>query len=503
MNQVTNTSGNGQHGQQLRAPKKTAQSEAAASPSVVKESLVTFQTADGLELRGVPTRVTRHTVVFELYNPSVAPRLSEVLGEFKIVLQDRAIYSGRAVVHNVVNAGLNVVCEATLNEAHWINVELGSALQHNGRLAEEFNSFMQEWQKLYKVLPEYKVVLADMQTFLADLRLWLEQIEVGIRASPSGDRIELEREIARQLEPKVVPAIVSLFEQFEEVSNHIDEDLIPAHRAFGKRQLHPLLLCSPFVYRTFHKPLGYAGDYEVVNMMFRDPFEGGSLFAKMINAYALQLPPIVAHRNRIAYLSERLAKEALRVMVRGGTARFFNLGCGPAHEVQHFLTEDEVSNYVHFTLADFNQETLQHTSAVLDKLRQRHERRTTIQMVKRAVHQMIKSAGRRVQYPEAELYDCIYCAGLFDYLSDRTCQQLMDIFYDMLAPNGLLIATNVDKHPARNEMECFLEWHLVERDNNRFRAVAPQKAVPENILLKRDPTGVNVLMEVRKPDGER
>ena len=65
MNQVTNTNGNGQHGRQLRAPKKTAQSEAASSPSVLKESLVTFQTADGLELRGVPTRVTRHTVVFE------------------------------------------------------------------------------------------------------------------------------------------------------------------------------------------------------------------------------------------------------------------------------------------------------------------------------------------------------------------------------------------------------------------------------------------------------
>lgn len=114
------------------------------------------------------------------------------------------------------------------------------------------------------------------------------------------------------------------------------------------------------------------------------------MFAKMINAYALQLPPIIAHRNRIAYLGEQLAREALRVMVRGGTARVFNLGCGPAHEVQRFLMEDEVSNYVHFTLADFNQETLQHTAGVLDKLKQRHERRTTIQMTKKAVHQLIK-----------------------------------------------------------------------------------------------------------------
>ncbi len=44
-------------------------------------------------------------------------------------------------------------------------------------------------------------------------------------------------------------------------------DLVPVHQAFGKRHLHPLILGSPFVYRTLQKPLGYAGDYEMVNMM--------------------------------------------------------------------------------------------------------------------------------------------------------------------------------------------------------------------------------------------
>ena len=42
------------------------------------------------------------------------------------------------------------------------------------------------------------------------------------------------------------------------------------------------------VYRAYTKPLGYAGDYEVVNMMLRDPFEGDSLFAKVINSVFLE-----------------------------------------------------------------------------------------------------------------------------------------------------------------------------------------------------------------------
>ena len=52
-----------------------------------------------------------------------------------------------------------------------------------------------------------------------------------------------------------------------------------------------LLLSSPFLYRAYQKPLGYAGDYEMVNMIARDPYEGGSLFAKVVNLWFLSQWP--------------------------------------------------------------------------------------------------------------------------------------------------------------------------------------------------------------------
>lgn len=97
------------------------------------------------------------------------------------------------------------------------------------------------------------------------------------------------------------------------------------HRSYIKRQLHPLVLCSPFIYRTFQKPLGYAGDYEMVSMMLQDPYEGSSMFAKILNRLFLDTAPVVAHRNRIVYLSKRLHEETLR-MKEGKVARIFNLG---------------------------------------------------------------------------------------------------------------------------------------------------------------------------------
>ena len=226
------------------------------------------------------------------------------------------------------------------------------------------------------------------------------------------------------------------------------------------------------------------------------------MFAKMINIYALQLPPIVAHRNRIGYLAEKLKKESLRVVADHRDARIFNLGCGPAHEVQRFLMDNEIANYTDFTLADFNQETIGHTTRIMDDLKQYHRRHGKINVIKRTVNQLLKEGEKISKYAKDDQYDLIYCAGLFDYLSNQVCRQLMEVFYKMLLPGGLLIATNVDNHPAQNQMECFLEWHIVHRNEEKMRTIIPHKSTPQNASIRRDKTGVNLFLEVRKPSSE-
>ena len=61
------------------------------------------------------------------------------------------------------------------------------------------------------------MVIGDLQKFLTDLRLWLEQVELGIRSSPSADRAALERSIVDDLAPSVVRAIDTFIERFEAI----------------------------------------------------------------------------------------------------------------------------------------------------------------------------------------------------------------------------------------------------------------------------------------------
>ena len=466
----------------------------------VKDSLVTCQSSQGGEIRASLLRLTRYVAVFEVYNPSLVLQVSEVLGEFRIILNERAIYAGRAVVTNLIHAGTVVVCEAKLDESGFLLASFSPGADP-ASLHEGFEDFLRHWQKLYRVLPEFKVVVADMQTFLADLRLWLEQVELEIRSAPSGDRLEMEQRAVREIGRDLVPAFDAMHERLESVSERIAPELRPVHQNFAQRQLHPLVMSSPFAYRTYHKPLGYAGDYEMVDMILRDPYEGSSLFAKAMNLWFLSQWPARAHRNRIEHLKGLLREETRRGANQGRPVRVLNLGCGPAREIQHFLAEEPLCDHAQLSLLDFNEETIQHTSRVLADLKRRYARKALIQVQKKSVQHVLKEGAKPVVNAPGRSYDFIYCAGLFDYLPDRTCLQLMNIFYDWLAPGGLLVATNVEAcKPFRHMLEFVLDWHLIYRGMKQSAALLPQRAAAEHVLIRKDSTEVNVFLEVRKPE---
>jgi extracellular factor (EF) 3-hydroxypalmitic acid methyl ester biosynthesis protein len=468
---------------------------------VSQECRISFTSGDGAHFQASPLKLSRFSVVFETYAPESALRLSEVLNDFKVVLREETIYSGRATVRNLVDTPQMQVCEATLTDASWRELPAAASLNSPGALQKEFDAFMGSWQKLYRITPDYKIVIADMQSFFTDLQTWLGQVEFSLRSGPESGRAEREEQAVAELSRSVLPCMDSLFQKFEAVAEPLEKDDLPAHRNHMRRQLHPLLLCSPFAHRTFEKPLGYAGDYEMVNMMLRKRPEGGSLFAKVVNNWFLAQPPARAHRNRIDYLKERLVDETARAARNKRSARILNLGCGPAVEVQEFLAESLLASHARFMLLDFNDDTIKYTRSLLDKIRKQHDRGAEVRLEKKSVLQVFKDSFRTPHTPPEKQSDFIYCAGLFDYLPDHTSRQLMDIFYEMLAPGGLLISTNVEpSNPLRNGMEHLLDWNLIYRTGAQMRTLKPRSAPDDNVTVLSDVTGVNVMLEVRKPE---
>ena len=123
-----------------------------------------------------------------------------------------------------------------------------------------------------------------------------------------------------------------------------------------------------------------------------------------------------------------------------------------------------------------------------------------VDYVKKSVQQILKESGRTVEQAHKQ-FDFVYSAGLFDYLSDQICRRLVDVMYEWVAPGGLLLVTNVEpSNPLRNGMEHLLDWHLIYRTAAQMRTLVPSRAPAEAARVVSDQTGVDVFLEIRKPE---
>ena len=460
------------------------------------DSLVSFKNSQGLEARGTLTHLTRHHVVFEVYNPYSIVQTSEVLRELRICRGDRTIYSGQAVVASLVGTGVMLIVSATLVDpwADLVGVAPGKGL------LDEVRSFVQDWEAGYAIRPAYHLAVGNIHSFLAEVSRWLNQVEAttGPHDSP-----ELQREFTLEVEAGLTEKLSSVFRRFEEEAAEVPPEESVSHKAFARRQVHPLMLISPFIHRTYTKPLGYAGDYEMVNMILRDPLEGPNTYARILNSTILRSGGAQAHRNRIDRLIGYLTAESKRVAAGGSgrPLRVLNIGCGPAAEVQRFIRTDPLSERCEFHLLDFNVETLAYAEKCLGQAARDAGRTPSITYIHKSINELLKDAARgargREGAPPAVSADLIYCAGLFDYLSDKVCRQLLQLFYAWAAPGGLVVATNVHpRNDVRYFLEHLLEWNLIYRDEAKMFELAPEGG---DKTVNDDATGLNVFVEIRKP----
>jgi len=463
-----------------------------ASGQPKTDSVVAFRNSQGESAKGVLIRLARTSIVFEVYNPYSIVQLSEVLPKVEIRRGERTIYEGKAVVTSIVSTGIMLIVTASMVDP-WSDL---AGLKPGPQLREEVDAFVGEWQSNNRQLqPNYRVAVGNIVNFLDELRQWLEHGELvaGIDNSVSP---ELANEFTADVEDRVSNALDELFGQYEAETRQIETEVVGIHKAHARREIHPLMLISPFMHRTFTKPLGYAGDYEMVNMILRNEYEGSNTYAKVVNSILLRSDVAEAHRNRIVRLHEVLREEATRVRALGRRLKVLNIGCGPAVEIQRFLADADLSEGVEFELVDFNDETLNYTRSQIQQAMDRHQSKPEVTFTHRSVHEILKLASdKRIEIEPK--YDLVYCAGLFDYLSDKICTRLMSLFYRWTLPDGITLSTNVhERHPVRGCLEHVLEWYLLVRNEQGMYRLAGNLPNPR---VYTETTGVNVFLEIRKP----
>jgi extracellular factor (EF) 3-hydroxypalmitic acid methyl ester biosynthesis protein len=462
----------------------------------LSQSLVSFVTSRGQRIKARVKELRVDSLAFEILSSENILQLSEVLHEVEVTVGGKLAFRGELSVIGLVPLGVMVVCEARIS-GKWL-LESFSTDDFLANIDEHLEAHTTQWAKDHEIRPVFRAVVADLEIYLSGLETWCEQVECGALSAyhDSGKR---EEEILAKLGPIVGKEIESHFADYERVVAMLDEESRHAHREHLKKTVHRFILQSPFSYRCFTKPLGYAGDYGMVQLMLGNPYQGATLFAKLLNSAFLKTGPVVAHQNRIDYLVETLKTVAKERADQGLRTRILNLGCGPAEEIQRFVESDPVAEHCDFELLDFNPETLRYTEKQLEKAQEKGGRQVNIQFVEESIQGFLRQATRGEGYPK-ESYDLVYCAGLFDYLQQRFCAKLTKVMTGLLREGGLVAVTNVSRDnsiPA--VMADFLEWTLEERSTEEMLDLVPTDNLSLLKELKSDSTRINLFLELRNP----
>ncbi len=458
------------------------------------DPVITFRNSQGEAVRGTLTNVQRRSLVMEIYNPYSIVQVSEVLNDLTIRSGERSIYKGKAVATSLLNTGLMAVVSVVLVE-EWsdLNMVRGDL----SRVAQEAQRFVDDWQGRFRIGRSYQVAISEFRAFLAETARWADQADMSDVLPRDADG-RIREDVFNDLATPIMQKGNEYFIWLQEEGGLVAPEDSVAHRNFAQTALHPLLLRAPFVYRTFAKPLGYAGDYEMVNQIIGDPRQGNNTYFQIINAFFLKAAVAQAHRNRIDILVEYLMKAAAAAQAQGRQINILNVGCGPAIEIQRFIEQHPHPHLIAFTLMDFSEVTLNYTRARIQEVSERTGKKVAVDYVNESVHQLLKRASRRDDLLHGTSFDFVYCAGLFDYLSDKVCSRLLQYFVTRTNPGGTVMVTNVHaSNPHKNVMEHLLEWHLIYRDEASLTALLPE--LREHTRLFTDETGVNVFAEFQIP----
>lgn len=457
------------------------------SPRAI-DAVITFRNSQGEVVRGVLTNHQRRSLVMEIYNPYSIVQVSEVLSDLTVRAGERPVYRGKAVVVSLLNTGLMAVVSVTLID-EWD--ELAVMGHDPASFAQQARAFVDEWNQRFTIGETYQVAVSELRAYLSDVSRWVDQADMSATL-PKDPEGRLRKDVFFEIAEPLMLRARSYFDRLEDVSREVPEPLQAAHRTFAQTAIHPLILRAPFVYRTFAKPLGYAGDYQMVNQMLQDPRDGASTYFQIINALFLNAAVARAHRNRIDILVDTLAPLS-GITAGEGPVRVLNVGCGPAVEIQRLIAEHPDPGRLAFTLMDFSEETLAYTRTKIEEACRQRGVQVSITLVHESVHNLLKRASGRPALEEA--FDFVYCAGLFDYLSDKVCHRLLQYFSSRTRAGGGMLVTNVhSSNPEKGVMEHLLEWHLIYRDEAGMRTLAPEGTQVERVWT--DDTGVNVFMQM-------
>jgi hypothetical protein len=251
------------------------------------------------------------------------------------------------------------------------------------------------------------------------------------------------------------------------------------------KEFFPYLMRSRFAERTYYKPKGYAGDFLMIEMIYKNAPQGDGKLGTLIDDWLLNSTAARAVRGRRRLLSEQLELLSRQRYKEGQFLRIMNLACGSCRELFDFIKDFELARAIDATCIDIDSQALQYTHQNVNTF----PHKASIRLMQ---ENLLKwSVGRARQ--SFELQDIMYSSGLMDYLDRRLFVALITQCFHQLKSGGALIIGNFGPdNPDRNCMDHILQWRLIHRSPEDLRELFAQSPFGPSIDVLEEEEGVNL-----------
>jgi hypothetical protein len=302
----------------------------------------------------------------------------------------------------------------------------------------------------------------------------------------------LQHAVAPSHWPQLFDSLDGLLESTRSALPEQSEDT-NAHVAYWRAQLHPYFLQAPLIRRAFSKPLGYAGDYEMMNMLYRNAPEGETQLGRVLHQYVNSWRSADAVRSRRRWIVQRIREHA---GTRRSNYRIASIASGPAVEMQDLVREAALADRSELTCIDQDPASLACAQQGLARAQHEAHRTPTTRFINTSVKRIMNREADACDIPPQ---DFIHSLGLYDYLPARAARRLTAALYEMLAPGGRLVLGNFARNPESFAMDLICDWALIYRDEDEVRGFGQDLPVEAKVTVEREPVGLNLFAVIDKP----
>ena len=349
-------------------------------------------------------------------------------------------------------------------------------------------------QLSHGVAPEYRRLCDSAVGMLRRYRSILEPYERDFAADSEESQDRLT-ELCAACHELVVPEWRALSDDsLDLVTPLLSEPAkLRSAKHYTEAVLTPELTAGPIWRRSYEKPLGYPGDYQVMRYIYNDAAEGHTAYSRLVHGLGLNVGAFVPHRMEM--MREAIAMTVEDRAGETGPIRIASVGCGPAREVMDYLESGRPHVPLRFTLLDHDGEALDFAARSARRATGVRDGIAEVHPLQASVIQLIKDREISKRLASQQL---IYSVGLFDYFRDHVCRKLAAVLFDTLVPGGLMVIGNMKAHTSIVwPLEFIADWTLRYRTAEEMLALTD---LPEadSAELHTEPTGCDYLLFVRK-----